>query len=249
MTKRRWPKVLAIILILFVIFILTAPASLIKDPITDANLPIKLSGYQGQLLNGKIQNVFIKGLNYQNLSWQLKPLTALSGKFAAILELMDPRAELSVDVAFASQEDWQFADLKGRMALAPITELFPMLSFTKPQGELVFHDLAVTFNETQFTESVGTIEWQDANLTFNGQRIALGLITGQLSDDGENLYLDFNGNDGIAPKGQIKLTPLGVYTTEVTINTDALPVSMSWINNMGQRNPEGRLAISLKGSL
>lgn len=249
MAKRRWLKVLAIILVLLTIFVMTAPASLIKDPVADANLPVQLSGYQGQLLNGQVQNVFIKGLNYQNLSWRLRPLSAMSGKFAATLSLADPRAEISLDVALASQEDWHVSDFNGEIELAPIIEIFPMLSFTKPDGNLILTELAATLNNAQFSDSGGTIQWQNASLTFNGQRLPLGLITGQLSDDGDHLYLDFSGDDGIAPSGQFKITPIGAYTAEINIDANALPARMSWMNNMGQLDADGRLAIALKGQL
>ena len=217
--------------------------------VDEVNLPVQVSGYQGQLLNGKVQSIFFNGLNYQNLSWSLKPLGVFSGELAARLEMDDPRAEFGVDVWISGQQNWQFSDLNGRVALAPASNLSRMVALIKPEGDLVLNNLASSLNGTMFSDSEGTLEWQNASLTFNGQRLPLGLLSGQLSDDGEYLVLDFSGQESIQPIGQIKVTATGAYTAELTLNPEQLPARMSWLTTMGQMNPEGRLAISLKGNL
>ena len=246
---RKWPLILAIVVALIAIFAFTAPASLLKDPVAEANLPVQVAGYQGRLLNGQVSNLFFKGVNYSNLSWQLDPVALLSGQFSANLSLDDPQAKLSLDGTFDSQESWQVSDLDGQLELAKAARVAPALNLIKPQGQIHFNKVSSSLSNAQFSDTDGTIEWRNARFNISGQALVLGLIEAELSDDGDYLYLDFFGQEGIQPQGQIKITPEGNFETELTINPTAIPNRLSWLQSMGKPGPDGRISFMFKGRL
>ena len=247
--SRRWPKILAIIVVLIVVFILTAPASLLKDQVQQANLPVQVTGYQGRLLKGKVNNIFVNGVSYSNLSWDLQPLAMLTGQFSAMLTLADDQADISVDVNFKNEQNWQVSELNGRLGLVKLTQMSSVLELVKPGGELIFNDVASVLQNALFSDTTGTLNWQNARVNINNQTLPLGLIEGQLSDDGNYLYLDFTGQDSIQPAGQIKLAASGAYELSMSFNPDNLPANMSWLRNMGKADGSGRVALGFKGQL
>jgi len=173
----------------------------------------------------------------------------LSGEFSAFLTIDDEHADLEADVSFKDDTNWQISELNGRLALAHVAKIAPALNITKPSGDIVFNNLASALENSKFSGSTGMVEWQDANININGQNLLLGLIEGQLSDDGDYLYLDFNGQESIQPAGQIKLSPQGSFELALTINPDRLPANLSWLSSMGKTEATGRLSIDLKGRL
>lgn len=232
-----------------VLLLFTAPARLVEEALPDTGADIQLNGYSGRLLSGQAANLSFKGVSYRNLSWQLHPLSGLTGTLAADLTLADPHAELTTFVQASSQGNWQVAELNGELDIASLQSLASKLKNYRLAGVLKFNAINLGFNDGRYDQASGEIQWQSGVIRVNNMDFSLGEIDAQLSSSDGNLILNFQGSSFVRPNGSVKLSPTGEYEMILNIDPAQLPADASMLVRFGRQSANGQVQFQMKGRL
>jgi hypothetical protein len=247
--SRRLLTGLGIVVFILLLFLLTAPASLISSQVEKQQNLVTLSGYQGRLMSGQVDQVFIKGLNYRQLGWDASTLGLLSGALKADLTLDDPKAKLKMSVDLSDESNWSFKALNGDMKLEPLTALSPIMQRLGLSGDIVFDNVAIAMNERLFTSAEGRLRWDSGNIRVSNMNFPLGDITADLSVVNDALLLTYQGTGSLQPGGEITLSPAGDYQMTLNVNPNGLPVNAQWLSQMGKVQDTGMVQFIMKGKV
>lgn len=242
-------KIVIALVVVFVLLIVTAPASLVTSVLPQQNSPLTLSGLQGKAISGEAAQVTFKGVVIENVQWNLNFLSTITGSPSASLIIKDPDLAINADATFTSQVNWSINQVSGDLQLRKLEQFFPMLRPLTPSGTVSLQDISVTLAEILYQTAEGTIQWDNARVTINKQPLELDSITAELGLDGDDLVVDYSGTSSLAPKGRIKLSPAGAYELSLNITPSGLPQKLQWLSGMGKSLPDGTVEIDLKGRL
>lgn len=242
-------KIFIAIVVVIVLFIMTAPASLVTSVLPEENSPLSLSGFQGKALSGEAAQVTFKGIPIQNVQWDLNFLSTITGSPSASLIINDPDLTMNADATFKSENNWSMNELSGDIQLRKLEQFIPGLRPLALSGSASLRDISVALAKTAYETGEGSIQWDNASLRINNQALDLDSITAELGLDGTDLVLDYLGTSALAPKGRIKLSPAGAYELTLNITPAALPQNLQWLSRMGKPSPDGTVDIDFKGRL
>jgi len=243
----RTVKIILVIIFTLALLIYSAPASLVSDPIKDVKIPVTLSGFQGRLVSGQVEQLQYQNLVYEQLSWQLNPLSLISGTASGSIQLEDRKARLKADLVLQDQRVWQIDNLNGQVQLAPIADTLAIFKLFQIAGYIEFEEIFLAQNMDAFSNASGDLHWQDARISVNNLEFELGTVDAVLSTDGTELFIDFNATQGLTPQGRLALTTKGDYKIQFSIDPNSLNNQSKWLAQMGKTNPDGRVAYSMNG--
>jgi hypothetical protein len=250
--QRNW-KILLLSVLLYCFFLISnLPAKMVIGwVIPPANNKISLVSPEGSIWSGKLLSVGARGINFNNVEWNLNVLPLLYGNISLDFVFGDSesRGKGEINVSLTSNKI-EVENLEARM---PISLFEPLIIGVpaKLDGQLSAHFDSIIFAPGDEILAKGNLVWNSAAVTVL-QTVQLGDLKlsllpkdkgshGVLKDAGGPLILD----------GTVQLSNKGLYQASVKVGTrstaeKALKQSMPFLGKVG---PDGKVQIRRSGRL
>ncbi len=173
---------LAAVVFFVIALIWQLPAAVVLGQIT---LPpqVDFKGVSGSIWHGELSSVTVQGVRFDSLSWQLHPLSLLSGHIALSVHSRPGVTRLSGELAASFSGKVSVDNLLVRTPVAPL-----VAGVRLPVPSQVGGDLAIAI--THFTQGVpwceslaGKAQWLNASVSNHFGNFNLGRIDADLGCD------------------------------------------------------------------
>lgn len=172
MMKRQY-IILGLVVYLLAL-LMTIPASLFSGQINKLHPQIQLSGIEGSLWHGRIEQLFIRQKPVQNVEWDFQPLALLLGRIQLGLTYADKTNMLQLDVAMTITNGLRISNTNGQLT-AGFIQSFTPYAVPALHGTIFFDDLGLSLAGRYPHQAEGQIEWRGAVIDL-GQKISIGNI-------------------------------------------------------------------------
>ncbi len=231
--RRRWWPWLLLVFSVVVITLWTLPATLVYSLIASQLKEVQAGGISGSLWNGQASSLLLRGKDWGQLNWQLRPLPLLSGRAEADLQLDGPGVQLSGNVIRAANRALDLGQTEGKIDAAWLGPALG-LPLLVPTGlvQLDLQRLSVD-SEGRPTAVQGKARWENAGLTgIVRARAGTVLIEAVGSDSRIDGSLRNEGDGNLSIDGAFSMRGTG-YTAQVILRPDPadaeLVQALQWV--------------------
>lgn len=192
------------------------PASLLQS-----HLPAEaaIGALEGTVLDGRARGVALGPVEWTEVRWSLRPLALFWGELSADVATAGGLSLNGVLSRSLFGDRWQLEDARVTADLRSLPT--SLLSPLQLGGQLTLDLDNGEYRSGERLGLVGRLRWQPAAFGI-GETIALGEISGELSDTGDEALLRLSSRGGeVALNGELGLKPDMAY--RVQLNVQAPP--------------------------
>jgi type II secretion system (T2SS) protein N len=241
-------KIIVLVGLFILLVIWNAPVSLV-DGFIPKNKGIVISGMNGSIWSGTIDDVGFKGVMLREVNYQISPFALLTGTLGGRGEISsgDATGDFSFSVASEKELAVENANLS---ADANIVQGFLPMKSVAINGQFITQKLSAEIKNTKLVAIDGVTEWRNANVVFNGQKIKIGNIKISWSnhpDKKQSVGTVINTANAMALDGRITLSQSGSFEFKGSISTKtdkAIYNAMLFFSDGKESN--GRLPIKFR---
>ena len=249
-----------VVLVLLVLAIANAPASLIPLALSEAQsrgmmqpgAPVViLSNTSGTVWKGQAMDAVIEiddaKLELGVVSWQLSAMSLLQKKPVITISSMAPGQNIQTSITITEQGEITVDDLEGRLPISVLEPWLPMLV----KGEMAFVIDHIRFNARQLLALDGVLNLEYVDWIGGEYDMPLGSYMAQISLQENNIIVlinDFSANLGI--DGLLSVNAgNGAYQFTATLDPreDLAPEVAETIVWLGKRSSNGDVVINKRG--
>ena len=193
--------------------LLTLPANLFTSQINRLHPQLQVSGIEGSLWRGQVDQLLFNQKPIKNLQWDFQPLALLLGRIQLRLAYQDRDNNIELDMAMSIRNQLQITNLEGQINSAFIQSYTP---YTVPalHGVLVFKDLDVILAGRRPLRAEGELEWRGAEVDL-GQMVSLGNVLLSLEQTDKGIKALLTEQSGLLQgEAGLLLDEEGHYTLE-----------------------------------
>ena len=214
-------KIILFTSFLILLIIVFMPARLISNFIPEKS-GITISGLNGTVWSGEINNLQVKGWSLSNISFDTHFFPLITGTFGAEVDIL--KGDITGHTIFQMKNS-KNGELKDTNILTKLSQFEKYIPFkdVELKGELETKQLALNIVESKPVYIIGNTIWNNGAVVFNGMSWELGdfEINWQTSEDGtiqgnilkrENV-LEIQGNIIISKQGFLEFN--GSISTRV----------------------------------
>lgn len=246
--RRRWWPWLLLLLALLVVAAATLPASLAYRLAAGGLVDVAAAGLSGTLWQGRASSLLVKGRDWGQLDWQLRPWPLLQGRTEIAATLKGKGLELLGHIDRAADQSVQLRQVSGQLDAAWLAPALGLPLFI-PTGRLDLQLPLLEVDALGRPQAVqGQAVWREAGFT--------GITTASLGE----LILQLEGSGGLidgqlSHRGAADLAVQGVlqmrqqqYRLEVRLHPDPAKVelvnALQWV---GQPMADGGRLLIIEG--
>lgn len=222
--------------------------SLLQPRMPSAFSTLQFRELLGSWLQGEAHDGQWRTLGLQELRWQLKPLSLLTGQLVAQVGSKTTAGNLSATVSRGFTH-FALRDLEGEVGVA---EFAPLLSLPGVQlaGQLASQG-QLAIRQGRIVSADGKLLWRQAVVTVM-QPVALGDLEALLTTTPEGVRIALHDKGGpLQAEGTLLLQSDGQYSLTATVGArqPELQKQLDSIAAFGKKQEDGRLQFSWKGVL
>lgn len=236
-----------------VALLITAPASIVENLLSNNVPSVSVQGTSGSLWSGQFQKITHRKISLKQLEWNISLTSLLIGNIGVDLSANDPlfKGELTLEKGFSQTS---LSNINAQQSINALAGYSPPIQLFKPTGTLLWKDVSIAISDANekpvFNEASSSIEWQNASLNINGMVASLGTVFLQLSIDNDDLLITISDNNSVFDiQGTLRFSMNRAYRLELSIRDD-LPANIkSAAQMMARPDGNGRLTFSISGQL
>lgn len=216
---------LAIFSIALAVFVIANFPAHFATRFMPSNLPVKLSGVEGTIWRGSVNEFRVNNRSLGKLSWRLKALPLFLGKASAAFEIH--REGLNVEgegtASYTHVVKLRDTKIDAEVVLLPIpTEKL----LAEPSGFVNGFITQVTVKDEWIDEMTANFDWNPASL-LSPIPMDLGDISLNLTGENGNLEGEVSSKGALATEGGFQISPEGRLTADILLTpTDNTPAEL-----------------------
>lgn len=235
--------------IYLIALVATIPAHFFTGLI-NRNLPgVTVSGLEGSIWSGRIDQLYLSQTSLQGVAWHLQPLALLLGRLQVELEYADRQNHIEVALARGFTGSTHLRGIQGQVDVAWLQGLtpYPIPVF---KGVLQFEDVRLRLDGQIPEDASGSLQWRGAAVDI-GQTITLGQLMMQLRTAGDGIEAVVTETSGrLDGDARVSVTADGRYRINAKLTpTDKGAELSRHLALVMRRNPDGSFVYSYQGRL
>ena len=211
---------------------------------------IVLSGLDGSVWSGAIDQAMIKGQRFQDVKWHFKPLRLFLGRAEADIEFTVPDGFGKGKVGYSLLGGIYVKDAEAWIPL-PVIARFVNLAALRPGGKLNINLQDFNYDNGSISKANGNLSWLDAEVSFF-QPVALGNFELNVSNGDDGIVGELKDKGGpLQAQAKLSLTPQGDYSVdgEILLRDKSRNDLQQALQTMGRPNAKGAIPLKQKGNL
>jgi len=242
-------KILILVVLFLFLIVMFAPIKLAENFIPE-NSSINISGMQGSIWSGTIDNIEIKEWIAKDVDYHISAISLLSGTLggSGVIRKGDVKGELSFEIA--DQNNLEISDANIEISAFNFEKYisFPGIELN---GKILTQDFFLHLVEKKPVTMSGITSWKNASVNLNGKKWQLGdfNISWTTKSDKELIVGIINKNlkNKLDIEGNINITKLGMLEYKGSIAASAEKAIFSAFSLFANGKVQnGRLPIKFK---
>jgi len=235
------------LLLLMLVVILTAPASLMKSQLTSQLPGTQFSAVSGKFLSGNFQQIRYQGVELKNLSWDVSLLSLFLADLKTNLTIDDTLFTGSLSIQRSLSGVISLTDIEARQSISELSHYSPPINALTPTGEIIWQDVNLSVDAETFSDASGEIQLNNLSINLGGQQFSLGSVKALPSIEQDDLVLTLSGDTVLEIQGTVRISRNRNYQLNISV-TEQLPEQLyTALRYMARPDETGRLALNFSG--
>ena len=237
-------------LLSFVLFLLiNFPASIAYQFSKNSLKGVDMYDLQGTLWSGHAESMRINKQSFQDINWELRPLSLLKAMVSLDIQVKDKQYPLKGRLAMAVNGDIEAYELKGTLPASMLQQV-PSLAFISLDGEVLIDMKTLVMNEKEIKSAEGEILLAQTSLK-QPVKADIGNIRMNLSNEKDNVLIKIKDQEApIGIDGTLLLKPENKFSFNAvfkpTVKANNFLVGM--LKNITRTQPDGSMISKYEGA-
>jgi len=247
MTKKRY--IIFGSLVYLLALIMTLPANLFSQQINSIHPRLQVSGIEGSLWHGQIDQLIINNKPLQAVEWNFQPLALLLGRIQLGLSYADAANNIHLDVALGLGNSLQLHNISGQISPSFVQSFTPY-SVPALHGTIIFSDVDLALAARRLQMANGQLEWRGAAVEL-GQKVALGNLLLLLEQTEKGVKAVLSEQSGqLKGEASALLAEDGRYTIEARFSPTSKGRHLErHLSLLLSKGPDGSYSQTMSGQL